>query len=50
MGADAPSTWEAEARAFQSLGPAWSTSEFQDSQRYTEKWRPEKPIDKQTSR
>jgi hypothetical protein len=35
-----PSTWEAEAGEFLSLGPAWSTdlqSEFQDSQGYTEK-------------
>jgi hypothetical protein len=26
------STWEAEAGGFLSLRPAWSTSEFQDSQ------------------
>jgi hypothetical protein len=32
-----PSTWEAEASGFLSLMPAWSTSEFQDSQGYTEK-------------
>jgi hypothetical protein len=32
-----PSTWEAEAGRFLSLRPAWSKSEFQDSQSYTEK-------------
>ena len=32
-----PSTWETEADRFLSLRPAWSTSEFQDSQGYTEK-------------
>jgi hypothetical protein len=32
-----PSTFEAEAGGFQSSRPAWSTSEFQDSQGYTEK-------------
>jgi hypothetical protein len=32
-----PSTWEAEAGGFLSLRPAWSMSEFQDSQGYTEK-------------
>jgi hypothetical protein len=32
-----PSTWEAEAGRFLSSRPAWSTSEFQDSQGYTEK-------------
>ena len=32
-----PSTWEAEAGGFLSSRPAWSTSEFQDSQGYTEK-------------
>jgi hypothetical protein len=31
------STWEAEAGIFLNLRPAWSTSEFQDSQGYTEK-------------
>jgi hypothetical protein len=31
-----PSTWEAEAGRFLSSKPAWST-EFQDSQGYTEK-------------
>ena len=31
-----PSTWDAEAGRFLSLRPAWST-EFQDSQGYTEK-------------
>jgi hypothetical protein len=31
-----PSTWEAEAGRFLSSRPAWST-EFQDSQDYTEK-------------
>jgi hypothetical protein len=37
-----PSTWEAEAGGFLSSSPAWST-EFQDSQGYTEKPCPEKP-------
>jgi hypothetical protein len=32
-----PSTWKAEAGRFLSSRPAWSTSEFQDSQCYTEK-------------
>jgi hypothetical protein len=32
-----PSTWEAEAGGFLSSRPTWSTSEFQDSQGYTEK-------------
>jgi hypothetical protein len=32
-----PSTWEAEAGGFLSSKPDWSTSEFQDSQGYTEK-------------
>jgi hypothetical protein len=32
-----PSTWEAEVGRLLSLRPAWSTSEFQDSQGYTEK-------------
>jgi hypothetical protein len=32
-----PSTWEAEAGGFLSSRPAWSQSEFQDSQGYTEK-------------
>ena len=32
-----PSTWEAESGRFLSSRPAWSTSEFQDSQSYTEK-------------
>jgi hypothetical protein len=32
-----PSTWEAEAGGFLSSRPAWSTSEFRDSQGYTEK-------------
>jgi hypothetical protein len=32
-----PSTWEAEKGALLSLRPVWSTSEFQDSQGYTEK-------------
>jgi hypothetical protein len=32
-----PSTREAEAGGFLSSRPAWSTSEFQDSQGYTEK-------------
>jgi hypothetical protein len=32
-----PSTWKAEAGGFLSSRPAWSTSEFQDSQGYTEK-------------
>jgi hypothetical protein len=32
-----PSTWEAEAGGFLSSRPAWSTSEFQDSQGYSEK-------------
>ena len=32
-----PSTWEAEAVRFLSSRPAWSTSEFQDSQGNTEK-------------
>jgi hypothetical protein len=32
-----PSTWEAEAGRFLSSRPVWSTSEFQDSQGYTEK-------------
>jgi hypothetical protein len=32
-----PSTWEAEAGGFLSSWPAWSQSEFQDSQGYTEK-------------
>jgi hypothetical protein len=32
-----PSTWEAEAGGFLSLRPAWSQSEFQDSQGNTEK-------------
>jgi hypothetical protein len=31
------STWEAEAGGFLSPRPAWSKSEFQDSQGYTEK-------------
>jgi hypothetical protein len=38
-----PSTREAEAGGFLSLRPAWSTSEFQDSQGYTEKPCLEKP-------
>jgi hypothetical protein len=38
-----PSTWEAEAGEFLSSRPAWSTSEFQDSQGYTEKPCLEKP-------
>ena len=37
-----PSTWEAEAGGFLSSRPAWST-EFQDSQGYTEKPCLEKP-------
>jgi hypothetical protein len=37
-----PSTWKAEAGGFLSLRPAWST-EFQDSQGYTEKPGLEKP-------
>jgi hypothetical protein len=37
-----PSTWEAEAGRFLSSRPAWST-EFQDSQDYTEKPCLEKP-------
>jgi hypothetical protein len=32
-----PSTWEEEAGKFLSPRPAWSTSEFQDRQGYTEK-------------
>jgi hypothetical protein len=40
-----PSTWEAEAGRFLSSRPVWSTSEFQDSQSYTEK-----PYLKQTSK
>jgi hypothetical protein len=32
-----PSTWEAEAGGFLSSRPAWSQSEFQDSQGDTEK-------------
>jgi hypothetical protein len=36
-----PSTWE--AGGFLSSRPAWSTSEFQDSQGYTEKPYLEKP-------
>jgi hypothetical protein len=32
-----PSTWEAETGRFLSSRPAWSKSEFQDSQGYTEK-------------
>jgi hypothetical protein len=32
-----PSTWEAEAGEFLSSRPAWSQSEFQDRQGYTEK-------------
>jgi hypothetical protein len=32
-----PSTWEAEAGRFLSSKPAWSKSEFQDNQGYTEK-------------
>ena len=32
-----PSTWEAEAGRSLSSRPAWSQSEFQDSQGYTEK-------------
>jgi hypothetical protein len=31
------STWEAEAGRFLSSRPAWSKSEFQDNQGYTEK-------------
>jgi hypothetical protein len=38
-----PSTWEAEAGGFLSSRPAWSKSEFQDSQGYTEKPCLEKP-------
>jgi hypothetical protein len=38
-----PSTWEAEAGGFLSSRPAGLQSEFQDSQRYTEKPCPEKP-------
>jgi hypothetical protein len=38
-----PSTREAEAGGFLSSRPAWSTSEFQDSQGYTEKPCLEKP-------
>jgi hypothetical protein len=38
-----PSTWEAEAGGFLSSRPAWSQSEFQDSQGYTEKPCLEKP-------
>jgi hypothetical protein len=37
-----PSTWEAEAGRFLSSRPAWST-EFQDSQGYTEKLYKQKP-------
>jgi hypothetical protein len=37
-----PSTWETEAGGFLSSRPAWST-EFQDSQGYTEKPCVEKP-------
>jgi hypothetical protein len=37
-----PSTREAEAGGFLSSRPAWSKSEFQDSQGYTEKPRLEK--------
>jgi hypothetical protein len=42
------STWEAETGKFLSLRPAWFTSEFQDSQDYTEKPCLEKPKTKQT--
>jgi hypothetical protein len=42
-----PSTWEAEAGRFLSSRPAWST-EFQDSQGYTEKPYLEKQTNKQT--
>jgi hypothetical protein len=38
-----PSTWEAKAGGFLSSMPAWSTSEFQDSQGYTERPCLEKP-------
>jgi hypothetical protein len=38
-----PSTREAEAGGLLSLRPAWSQSEFQDSQGYTEKPCLEKP-------
>jgi hypothetical protein len=38
-----PSTWEAEAGGFLSSRPAWSKSEFQDNQGYTEKPCHEKP-------
>ena len=38
-----PSTWEAEAGGFLSSRPAGLQSEFQDSQRYTEKPCLEKP-------
>jgi hypothetical protein len=38
-----PSTQEAEAGGFLSSRPAWSKSEFQDSQGYTEKSCLEKP-------
>jgi hypothetical protein len=41
-----PSTREAEAGGFLSSRPAWSTSEFQDSQSYTEKPCLEKPLKK----
>jgi hypothetical protein len=45
-----PSTWEAEAGRFRSSRPAWSKSEFQDSQDYTEKPCLEKPKNKQTNK
>jgi hypothetical protein len=41
-----PSTWEAEAGRSLSSRPAWSQSEFQDSQGYTEKPCLEKKINK----